>query len=164
MTRRELRQTVRGQSNVVLIRPKRETNVGTALRSCHIFGVKSIQIIQGRYFYQASNTSRAERHSPMFLSDELSIPHDCVPVAVEVVDDSISLERYQHPASALYIFGPEDGSIPREIMARCRDVVTIPGAFCLNLASAVAVLLYDREAKRLRNAAGRWPSVGEVAS
>lgn len=90
----------------------------------------------------------------MFITDDLQIPYDCVPVAVEIIDGSVSLERYQHPQSALYIFGPEDGSVPKDIMDRCRDVVTIPGKFCLNLAAAVSVLLYDREAKRLRFADG----------
>lgn len=41
----------------------------------------------------------------------------------------------------------EDGSLPRDVLAWCRDVVVIPGRHCLNLAAAANVVLYDRAAK-----------------
>ena len=150
-TRRALvRAARRGMANVVLLRPKTTHNVGTAMRSCHIFGVKSLQIVGGRYKKQSSDVSNFEKRTPLFVSDELSIPFGCVPVGIEIVEGSISLERYQHPRQALYIFGPEDGSISRGVLGQCRDIVSIPGESCLNLAMAVSIVLYDREAKRLR--------------
>lgn len=148
ITRREANRRPGGQANVALIRPKTETNVGTAMRSCQIFGVKSIQVVGARYQRQNSNVLHTERHVPLFVNDELAIPFDCVPVAVEITDDAEPLETYHHPRSAIYIFGPEDGSVPGEVMERCRDVVRIPGEYCLNLAAAVSIVLYDREAKR----------------
>lgn len=48
---------------------------------------------------------------------------------------------------ALYIFGPEDGSLDKEIRDWCEDVVYIPTTGCMNLAATVNVVLYDRLAK-----------------
>jgi tRNA C32,U32 (ribose-2'-O)-methylase TrmJ len=42
------------------------------------------------------------------------------------------------------VFGPERSSLTPELVARCDHVVKIPTRFCINLASAGAVLMYDR--------------------
>ncbi|MFH7439550.1 TrmH family RNA methyltransferase, partial [Pseudomonas syringae pv. tagetis] len=54
-----------------------------------------------------------------------------------------------HPDRALYIFGPEDGSLDQEIPDWCEDVVYIPTEGCMNLAATVNVVLYHRMAKRI---------------
>ena len=54
---------------------------------------------------------------------------------------------YQHPGNALYIFGPEDGTIDQKVIDRADSVVFIPTIGSLNLAAAVNVMLYDRLAK-----------------
>ena len=54
---------------------------------------------------------------------------------------------YQHPGNALYIFGPEDGTIGQKVIDRADSVVFIPTIGSLNLAAAVNVMLYDRLAK-----------------
>jgi tRNA(Leu) C34 or U34 (ribose-2'-O)-methylase TrmL len=74
-------------------------------------------------------------------------PADVVPVAVEVRPRSESLRSFVHPARALYIFGPEDGSIPTPVIVRAHRFVVIPTRHCLNLATAVATVLWDRAAK-----------------
>jgi tRNA(Leu) C34 or U34 (ribose-2'-O)-methylase TrmL len=66
---------------------------------------------------------------------------------VELVDGARSLPEYTHPDRALYIFGPEDGSLDKEIRDWCEDVVYIPTQGCMNLAATVNVVLYDRMAK-----------------
>ena len=75
-------------------------------------------------------------------------PYGARAVAVEIVDGAIPLPRFTHPSRAFYIFGPEDGSIPSDVIERCDHVVSIPSNFCLNLAAAVNVVLYDRMVKR----------------
>ena len=52
-----------------------------------------------------------------------------------------------HPEQAIYIFGPEDGSIPQALIDSADHVVYIPTIGCMNLAATVNVLLYDRLAK-----------------
>ena len=75
------------------------------------------------------------------------LPLGCIPVAVELVDGARPLPEYTHPDRALYIFGPEDGSLDKEIRDWCEDVVYIPTTGCMNLAATVNVVLYDRLAK-----------------
>jgi tRNA C32,U32 (ribose-2'-O)-methylase TrmJ len=50
---------------------------------------------------------------------------------------------------ALYIFGPEDGSIPQSVLKECHRFVVIPTKHCVNLAAAVYLVLYDRQVKLL---------------
>ncbi|MDP2285217.1 MAG: TrmH family RNA methyltransferase, partial [Pseudohongiella sp.] len=58
-----------------------------------------------------------------------------------------SLIEFTHPQNALYIFGPEDGSIPQAIVDQADFVVFVPTIGCMNLAATVNVVLYDRLAK-----------------
>ena len=78
--------------------------------------------------------------------------YDCVPVAVDILPGARCLTTYVHPERAFYIFGPEDGTLGEVITKWCRDVVYVPTAFCMNLAAAVNVVLYDRMAKMERAA------------
>ena len=102
----------------------------------------------GRYKRCATDTMAAFKQIPLIQVDDLHavVPFDCVPVAVELLPDSIPLDRYEHPNRAFYVFGAEDGTLGKSVLSWCRDVVSIP-AGCLNLAAAVNVVLYDRTAK-----------------
>ena len=42
------------------------------------------------------------------------------------------------------MLGPEQGSLSPELLARCDHVVRIPTSFCINLAMAGAIVMYDR--------------------
>lgn len=75
---------------------------------------------------------------------------DAVPVAVELRRNGESLIRFEHPERALYVFGPEDGSLGRAVLARCHRFLVIPTRHCTNLSAAVYTVLYDRHAKRIR--------------
>jgi tRNA(Leu) C34 or U34 (ribose-2'-O)-methylase TrmL len=139
---------MRGYSAVGLHNPKNGLNVGSALRAAQCFG-SSLVVVSGiRYRRSATDTMAAHRHLPLLNVDDLrnAVPYDCIPVAVEV-SGKRSLADYTHPERAFYIFGPEDGSLPHSSMLWCRDTVRIDSG-CLNLAMAVACVLYDRSAKR----------------
>lgn len=71
------------------------------------------------------------------------------PVAVELVPNAEDLPYFVHPERALYVFGPEDGSLPPAVLRHCHRFVRLPMLHCANLASAVYVTLYDRHAKRV---------------
>ncbi len=138
----------RGYSVVALFGARNRENIGHACRAAQAFGAAMFVLHGKRYQKSPTDTGRAWRHLPLIETDDLAsaIPYDCVPVAVEVVEGAQSLAKYRHTERAFYIFGPEDGSIPEHILARCRDTIRIP-AGCLNLAAAVNVVLYDRTAK-----------------
>jgi len=59
------------------------------------------------------------------------------------------LPYFEHPEQALYIFGPEDGTISQAVIDSADDVVYVPTHGCMNLAASVNVLLYDRLSKSL---------------
>lgn len=142
----------RGYAAVGLHMPKTPANVGSVLRAAHCYGVAMVAQTGKRYHNASTDTMKAYRHLPLLNVDDLFavIPHDCVPVAVDLLDDARSLVNYRHPERAFYIFGPEDGTLGKAITDRCRDKVFVPTAFCMNLAAAVNVVLYDRAAKEAR--------------
>ena len=69
------------------------------------------------------------------------------PVAIELVDNSECLMDFEHPENAVYVFGPEDGSIPQVMRQHCHRFVKIPTRHCTNLAAAVYIVMYDRAYK-----------------
>jgi tRNA(Leu) C34 or U34 (ribose-2'-O)-methylase TrmL len=91
------------------------------------------------------------RHVQMAIDDRLFDRFDrgsVTPVAVELLPAAESLVGFEHPNDALYVFGPEDGGLPKTVRLRCHRFVFIPTHHCLNLAAAVNVILYDRRLKR----------------
>lgn len=83
-----------------------------------------------------------------------SVPENARIVCVELVEGGIPLPEYQHPDSAFYIFGPEDGTLSQELIDQADAVVYVPTVGCLNLAATVNVVLYDRMAKSNLTVAG----------
>ena len=70
------------------------------------------------------------------------------PVAVEVRQNSEQLPDFVHPEHPVYVFGPEDGSLPQITLAHCHRFIRIPSEHCLNLGAAINLVLYDRMVKR----------------
>lgn len=149
---------MRGFAAIGLVRPKTPDNIGAALRAAYCFSASTI-LIEGdrtlakKGIHHCTNTMKAERHIPVIRCDSLreNVPFEAVPVAVDLVDDTISLHAFQHPQSAFYIFGPEDGTLGKAILDWCPLRVSIPTRMCLNLGATVNVVLYDRQAKYLRS-------------
>lgn len=79
------------------------------------------------------------------------------PVCVEFMENAEQLPDFVHPEQAVYVFGPEDGDVPKGIKVRCERFVRIPSRHCLNLAAAVHLVLYDRNLK-LTHAVTQHPS------
>jgi tRNA(Leu) C34 or U34 (ribose-2'-O)-methylase TrmL len=148
--------TYRGYSGIGLHLPKNNSNIGSVLRAAGNFGVSMVAVSGKRYSKAPTDTMKQYRHTPLFQVNDLHdlVPYACVPVAVDIIDGAIDLTKYTHPERAFYIFGPEDGTLGREIIDWCRDVVYVPTNRCMNLAGTVHVVLYDRLAKMIE-AAGR---------
>mgnify|MGYP001566534201 CR=1 FL=1 len=143
---------MRGYSAVGLINTKTEANVGGALRACYCYDASIVAIQGKRYQRESTDTSSCWRKIPLLHTDNLlnMIPFDCIPIAIERTEYAKNLISFTHPERAFYIFGPEDGSIPKEIMTHCKFVLQIPTTISMNLASTVNVVLYDRLAKLAR--------------
>ena len=81
------------------------------------------------------------------------VPREMKVVCVELVEGAIPLPEYHHPDKALYIFGPEDGTLSQQVIDKADAVVYVPTIGCMNLAATVNVVLYDRLSKSSRTVA-----------
>lgn len=148
---------MRGFASVGLVRPKHEVNIGSAIRAAHCYGAAMLVIENARAeVKQKTDTQAGWRHMPILRGDDLHtlIPYGAVPVAVDLVDGAENLFTFQHPRSAFYIFGPEDGTLGRRHTEWCRHKIFVPTTGCMNLAATVNVVLYDRALKADRQARG----------
>ena len=138
---------------VALHRPSRPENIGGVLRAVNVYGAELVVLGGGELPSQPlghpTDTTHAWRRIPVVFADEVldALPDECVAVAVERVVEAMPLPEFEHPERAMYLFGPENGSLDETMLERCTHVVSIPGHECSNLAAAVNVVLYDRIAK-----------------
>lgn len=144
---------MRGYSAIGLYNPKNVININTAIRSAHNYNASLIALSGKRYKRISADTTAAYKHIPLIETDNLfSVnPYDAIPIAIELDDQSESLLIFCHPERAYYIFGPEDGSLPESVMSKCKYRLFVPTKACMNLATTVGVVLYDRLAKQEKN-------------
>lgn len=140
------------QVTIALINPKTVTNVGAVMRAAGCYRVDAVIYSGTRYDHAAKmQTDTKDRHQtiPLIGVDDLfaNISANTKVVCVELAEGAIPLPEYQHPENALYVFGPEDGTINQAIIDRADAVVYVPTVGCMNLAATVNVVLYDRLAK-----------------
>ena len=124
-------------------------NLGNLIRSAHAFGASFVFLVDAHYTIGSalSDTSQAEAQLPLYRFasvEELVLPGRCLLIGVELLDEAVELPSFRHPQNAAYVFGPERSSLSPEMVARCDHVVKIPTRFCINLAVAGAIVMYDR--------------------
>lgn len=147
---------------IIMHNPKYPHNVGAAVRACSCFNSSLIVFTgdrvslepNGKKGYRLPREERMKGYKHVqLLNDNYPFNRfskDVTPVAVEVRDNSEMLPHFIHPENPVYVFGPEDGSIPQIYLKHCQRFLVIPSPFCLNLAAAIYVVLYDRMSKILR--------------
>lgn len=138
---------------VVLINPKITANLAMTLRACACFGVKQLWYTGNRIQIDKERLPRELRmkeyldteiiHDDSFLKTTQGIPK----TAVEFMDGAENLFDFEHKFDMMYIIGGEDLTIPSNVLRECESFVKIPTKYCLNLAMATGILLYDRESK-----------------
>jgi tRNA(Leu) C34 or U34 (ribose-2'-O)-methylase TrmL len=144
---------------VVLVDPKFPHNVGAAVRAASCYGVRQVWFTGERVRLVGERRARLPREERMRGYQDVQLRHyerpleafgpGTVPVAVELRRGSESLIGFEHPERAVYVFGPEDGSLDRAVLGVCHRFVIIPTRHCTNLSAAVYTVLYDRHAKRV---------------
>ncbi len=141
------------QVQLGLVNPKSPDNVGSVLRAAGNYGVDKVFYTGDRYPRAIERRARMVDMRRKVSEDVLITQQDCLIgvvtdnmkiVCVEFALNAIPLPDYSHPENALYIFGPEDGSIDQAIIDQADDVVYVPTIGCMNLSASVNVLLYDR--------------------
>lgn len=138
--------------SIGLTNPKNSSNVGAVMRAAGCFRVDAVFYTGARYDRAEkfnTDTKDAVQNIPLAKVDDLldGILKEVKIVCVELAEWATPLSEYQHPENAIYIFGPEDGTIKQEVIDRADAVVYIPTVGCMNLAATVNVVLYDRLSK-----------------
>jgi tRNA G18 (ribose-2'-O)-methylase SpoU len=124
-------------------------NLGNLMRSAHGFGASFTFTIGATYqaLEARADTSKGQWHMPHFnwvAIDEMALPEGCKLVGVELLDEAIDLPSFRHPIRAAYVLGPEQGSLSQGLIEKCDHIVRIPTRFCVNVAMAGAIVMYDR--------------------
>ena len=142
---------MRGYSCIGIVNPKNPLNIGSALRAALIYDAAFLAISgerrkSWRLNHIATDTMSAIKHIPLIWVDDLSkmVPHDCVPIAVDIIEGAKTLMEFSHPERAFYIFGPEECTLGKEITDWCISTVYVPTKGSMNLAASINVVLYDR--------------------
>ncbi len=139
----------RGYFAIGAERISKSLNIGNLMRSAHGFGASFTFTIGANYrgLEAFADTSRSARHLPHYdwsSVDSLVLPQGCQLVGIELLDDAVELPAFKHPPRAAYVLGPELGSLSPALLERCDHVVKIPTNFCVNVAMAGAIVMYDR--------------------
>ncbi|TMM47466.1 RNA methyltransferase [Colwellia ponticola] len=151
--------------SIALTNPKSPTNVGAVMRAAGCYQADQV-LYTGRRYEQAAkynkdtlktDTKNAQDKIPLVAVDDFinikdlveNIPKTAKIICVDLVEGAIPLPHFVHPQQAVYIFGPEDGTIKQQVIDCADDVVYVPTVGCMNLAASVNVLLYDRLAKSM---------------
>jgi len=129
-------------------------NIGNLMRTAHGFGAAFVFAIapalksaERRNLRARTDTSKTETQIPYYEFDSLAglkLPKGCALVGVELIDDAQEMPAFRHPLNAAYILGSERYSLSDGVIAACDHVIKIPTKFCLNVATAGAVVMYDR--------------------
>jgi len=144
---------MRGYFGIGIIHGKTEENIGTLLRSAHNFGAAFVFTVEGRYHRQPTDTTKAHLSIPLFYFDSLAdlrahMPQGAALIGVEQDQRARDLPGYCHPEQAVYLLGGEDCGLTEDDRRDCDSIVQVPGTkYCLNVASAGSIVLYDRMAK-----------------
>ncbi len=132
-----------------IVNVKHEVNVGALLRAAYNFNAAFAFTIGRRYKRMASDTVSIAKQIPMFHCKTVADLDTITPfgwprVAVELSDGAEDIRRYTHLKRCVYILGPEDGDVPKSVLAACHTTIVIPTRSCLNVGVAAAVVMYDR--------------------
>jgi len=139
----------RGYFGIGAERISKPLNLGNLIRSAHAFGASFVFTVGAHpnALDFISDTSKSGSHLPYYhwaSIGEMCLPEDCRLVGVELMADAEDLPSFRHPVKAAYVLGPELGAFSPELIARCDHLVRIPTDFCINVAMAGAIVMYDR--------------------
>jgi tRNA(Leu) C34 or U34 (ribose-2'-O)-methylase TrmL len=148
---------------VILISPKDEFNVAQSLRNlAELAGDEPAKLVVVNRRYVPATGEKGDRKPRPFRMkayDHVQVEyHESIPnwayldsgrtVVVECLDWATSLPTFKHPKNPIYIFGPEDGNIPKWIIEKTKKYVKVETLECLNLAMAVGIVIYDKKINR----------------
>ena len=127
-------------------------NIGSLLRTAHVFGADFMFTVGERYSRQRTDTSDASRHVPLFHFKDFKdlythMPAKCDLVGVEMDNRASPLEKFYWPDRSVILLGAEDIGLSSDARKMCRYLVQLPGPFSMNVSCVGSIVLYDRYIK-----------------
>lgn len=128
----------------------KKANIAALFRTAHAFGASFLFTVNADYSKAIGkniDTSHSAKHLPLYEYDhidDMPLPKGTSLVGIELTEDAVELPSFRHPKNAIYILGPERGSLSEGVIEKTDFVVKIPTKFCINLGLAGAVVMYDR--------------------
>lgn len=140
---------MRGYFAIGIERGNKPGNLGNLIRTAHAFGASFAFTVDARLdgLLQKFDTAKADTGMPVYeyaSIDDLKLPRHCRLIGVELCGQATELPSFRHPAQAAYILGGERESLSKTTIDRCDFLVKIPTRFSLNVATAGAIVMYDR--------------------
>lgn len=139
----------KGYFGIGCINMKNSINYGTLFRTAQIFEADFVFLIGHRFKQQASDTMKSWKHIPVYSYTDFEDfnshrPHDCKLVGIELIETATPIGEFKHPKQACYLLGAEDSGLTKEAIAKCQEIVYLPGTRSLNVAVAGSIVLFDR--------------------
>ncbi|WP_413693368.1 RNA methyltransferase [Psychromonas sp. KJ10-2] len=137
---------------IALTNPKSSSNVGGAMRAAGCYDAQKV-VYSGDRFNRAvrlaADTQKVHEIVPLVHYEDLldALEPGMKLVCVDLIEGATPLPNFEHPENAMYLFGPEDGTIKQKVINQADAVVYVPTIGCMNLAASVNVLMYDKLAK-----------------
>jgi tRNA G18 (ribose-2'-O)-methylase SpoU len=125
-------------------------NTGMLWRSAQSLGASFIFTVGCRYLkYDRTDTTKAAMHIPLMHFRDMGelrekMPHGADLIGVELAEDAQPIREFHHPERAVYLLGAEDHGLSREALEACKRVIVLPGRYCLNVAVAGSIVMFDR--------------------
>lgn len=124
-------------------------NAGNLFRSAHAFGAHFSFTVSAAFDPDIlkADTSMSAGQVPFYAFDSVEsmhLPAGCALVGIELHDEATDLPSFRHPRRAAYVLGMERGSLSPALVDCCDHIVKIPTKFSLNVATAGAIVMYDR--------------------
>lgn len=140
----------RGYFGIGIENTKTKVNIGTLWRSAYSLGASFIFVIGNRYKMQSSDTVKAMKHIPMYHYGNFeefykNMPKDCQLIGVDNIKKAKQLEKWHHPERAIYLLGAEDYGLSKIAISKCHSLVQFQSNYCLNVAVAGSIIMYDRQ-------------------
>jgi len=138
-----------------ILNGKTPENLGVLWRSAQNLGASFIYTIGNRYAKQASDTHDAVKAMPYYHYKDFQdffehLPKGTRIVGVEMTEQSLDLESFEHPRRCVYLLGAEDHGLTKEAIAHAHFLVQFPSTLSLNVAVAGSIVMYDRNRPKQR--------------
>lgn len=139
--------------SIIMNDPKYAHNVAYVLRLASCFGLKQVWYTGNRIKMDIEAKGRMPREERMKGYNDVDLinfdyPFDqfenAIPIGVELRPNAENMLEFEHPENAVYVFGPEDGSLSYVCKAHCHRFVYIPTHYCLSVSQAVTAILTHR--------------------